>query len=111
MKPKETNALDMAFGPKNINNYLPSMESLPKEFRRGSNNKWNKIVTTWFFEGLPKETKFIPKPDIDTNMALQHISCILRSFAPQHEHKEAGCAYLLSLWFEDVMIPNKKEIV
>ena len=60
------------------------------------------MVSRWFFSGLPKETRFVPKTGIDEAAAKAHLRAILASFEPKHEHKEAGCAYLLSKWFEDV---------
>ncbi len=53
-----------------------------------------------------KETKFVSKPGIDETDAKRHLKAVLGSFAPKHEHKEAACAYLMSLWFEDVIIPD-----
>ena len=38
----------------------------------------------------------------DTNKAIRHLKAILVSYDPKHEHKEAGVAFLLSEWFEDV---------
>jgi len=40
------------------------------------------------------------KPGIDRKAAIRHIKAIMASYAPKHEHKEAGCAYLFALWFE-----------
>lgn len=86
--------------------HLPSMDQIPKEFQN-HNNKWVHLVSTWFFMGLPKGTEFIPKEGVDTNAALRAIKVVIASFAPSHEHKEAGAAYLLSEWFQDVVIPPK----
>lgn len=84
--------------------FMPAMKDIPEEFKYNSKNKWSKITSRWFFRGLPKTTKFICKPGIDKNMALQHISGILQSFEPDHEHKESAVSYLLSLWFEDIIL-------
>ena len=106
-KPKSPTAAELAFNcPKSLKNYLPDRKEIPEEFNFGKNTKWNKIIARWFFQGLPKNTKFIPKKDIDINEALRHIKCVLGSFAPKHEHKESGLAYLMSLWFDDVLIPE-----
>jgi hypothetical protein len=106
MKPKLVTMIDMVCGPNNISAYLPKETEIPNEFKE-DNNKWVKIIKTWFFKGLPKKTVFIPKDEIDKSSAISHISCVLRSFDPSHEHKISGCAYLLSCWFEDVLIPVK----
>jgi len=104
MQPKEVSDVDMAFGGK-ISKLMPSYEKIPDEFKRSS-SKWGRIVAEWFFSGLPKGTEFIAKDGIDRAKALRHVKAILGSFEPKHEHKEAGCAYLLSLWFDDVKVPE-----
>ena len=101
-KPKSTTRLDIAFGPKNLKDYLPAMSEIPKEFESWS-NPWNKLVSEWFCRGLKESPK--AKEGIDSTAALAHIRTILGSFEPKHEHKTAGCAYLMSLWFE---LPEEK---
>jgi hypothetical protein len=39
---------------------------------------------------------------MEAQAAMRHVQYCMRSFEPKHEHKEAGCAYLLSLWFDDI---------
>jgi hypothetical protein len=107
LNPKKVIDVEIAFGG-DIGELLPSMDDIPDEFDLPGNTKWNKIISMWFFQGLPPETKFIPKDGIDSNDALRHIAAILRSFEPKHEHKESGCAYLMSLWFDDVIISVNK---
>jgi len=88
-----------------INKIIPKWNNIPEEFKNMNNtNKWTDIVSKWFFQGLPRDTKFIPKHDIDAKQALVHVSHILQSFEPKHEHKTAACAYLLYLWFDDIII-------
>lgn len=88
--------------------HLPDYKSIPDEFKNwNGRSKWNTIVTNWFFKGLPKETEFIPKPGVDGKEALRALNAIMRSWAPKHEHKEAGVAYLMSEWFEDVKMPTE----
>lgn len=104
-KPNENvTKLDMTFGPKNLSEFLPPMQDIPKEFDNW-NNPWSKLVSEWFFRGLKQIPK--AKDGIDQNKALAHIGTILGSFEPKHEHKTAGCAYLMSLWFE-LPQPEKK---
>jgi len=104
LKPQATGGLDRAFGG-NMAKLLPPFCIIPKEFFHG-NTKWNKMQARWFFEGLPEKTKFIPKPGIDVDVALGHLAAIQGSFEPAHEHKEAVVAWLASLWFEDIVIPQ-----
>ena len=94
----EVSALDVVFGCK-ASDLMPSYEAVPDKFKNG-NTKWNKLFSDWFFSGL-KKLELIPKENVDKNKALLHIRAIMGSFEPQHEHKEAGIAFLLSEWFED----------
>ena len=107
--PVSVSSVNMVFGG-DIEKLLPKYEDVPEEFKSGSySHKWIKLFNTWFMQGLPENTDFIPKEGIDPKAALRHIAAIMRSWEPKHEHKEAGCAYLLSLWFSDVIIPEKKK--
>jgi len=103
-KPQEVTKLDIAFGGKAME-LLPPDNDIPDEFNQW-HNKWGDVVSKWFFNGLPKDTEFVPVDGIDTAQALAHIQAILGSFEPKHEHKMAGCAYLMSLWFKDVKFPK-----
>lgn len=102
--PSPVTGLDCAFGG-SMEKLLPPWDSIPDDFKR-DRTKWNKVISRWLFSGLPKDTQFIPKTGIDANAAKAHLRAILVSFEPKHEHKEAGCAFLLSKWFEDVVVPN-----
>jgi hypothetical protein len=99
-KPQEVNDIDMVFGG-GCSKLLPEMDEIPDEFTRHKGTKWNVIVCDWFFAGL-KGHKYKMKDGVDADMAWRHLSTIMRSFEPAHEHKEAGVAYLMSLWFDEV---------
>jgi len=107
-KPTAVSNLEMAF-PATVLHLMPPMENIPEEFQRWNGTKWNKIVGTWFALGLPSGTRFVAKAGIDEDAAKRHLKTVLGSFEPKHEHKEAAVAYLMSLWFEDVMVPNDEE--
>jgi hypothetical protein len=82
--------------------HLPPMKEIPEEFKNPNNpNKWNDLVSTWFFCGL-KNCVYKPKEGVDTAKAMKALKAIMASWAPQHEHKEAGVAYLMSEWFDDI---------
>jgi hypothetical protein len=101
MIPKEVDDVTLAF-PASVRHLMPEYKDIPKEFRNlNHRNKWGKMVSDWFFCGL-KNLELTPKPGIDEKKALRHIRAIIGSFEPKHEHKTAACAYLLSLWFDDV---------
>lgn len=111
MKPLQTSASDITLGPKNVYEFLPDYRNLPEDFKYHRGNKWARLISDWFFHGLPEDVGFIPKEGIDAQTALNHIRATLRSFQPKHEHKEAGCAFLMSEWFEDVVDGNGKSIL
>ena len=97
-KPVDVDKVDLAFGGR-MSVLLPAKEDIPKEFW-GGHTKWNDLVSAIFFCG-GKIIKKTPKEGIDGTKALNHIRAILGSFEPSHEHKDAGCAYLFSLWFDE----------
>ncbi len=97
-KPMDVSALDLAF-PANVMHMMPAHDAIPAEFSR-SGNKWNRLFNDWFFQGL-SSLEVVAKEGIDKDRGLRHISVVMRSFEPKHEHKEAACAYLMSLWFDD----------
>ena len=101
MKPRKP---DGSF-PGNVDGWLPPYEEIPAEFKK-LGNKWAKLVSSWFFNGLDPSTEFHPKSGINKSEAIRHVGRCLRSFEPQHEHKEAGCAYLMSMWFEKVVLKD-----
>lgn len=95
-KPLDVSDLDLAFGGR-IAKLMPTYEEL-----RGIkiDPKWERLFSEWFFLGL-KSLELTPKEGIDKSKAIRHIRAIMGSFEPKHEHKERGCAYLLSQFFED----------
>lgn len=103
-KPQTVTALEMSFGGK-MDKLLPPLSDIPVEFKKP--NKWTKIQSKWFYEGLPVGTEFSFKPGIDGNAALRHLKTIQGSFEPKHQHKEAAVAWLMSLWVDEVNFPPK----
>jgi hypothetical protein len=100
MVPAAINGVDLAFGG-DTKKLLPPYDSIPAEFKRDS-NPWCQVVYTWFFNGIKRGVvdSWKAKPGIDKGAALAHVKACLASWEPKHEHKEAGCAYLLDMWFE-----------
>ncbi len=92
--------LDMAF-PASVRGMMPAWDDIPDDYKRGRKPSC-RVVTRWFFSGLPKGTDFVPRDGVDAGKALVHLKCILGSFEPKHEHKEAAVAYLLDQWFSEV---------
>jgi hypothetical protein len=105
--PIDVDDITLAFPANVVQKYMPPMKDIPKEFHMMSKNKWNDFIADWFFNGV-KNIKLTPKTGIDETKAMRHIKTIMGSFEPQHEHKEAACAYLMSLWFDDVHYDKAK---
>lgn len=96
--PKVTR-LDTAFG--NVG-HLPPRSETTKPFSMYGDHPYMRFVSRWFMHGIPKEemSRLKPREGINANEALDAIGAILASFAPKHEHKIEGCAFLLHEWFE-----------
>ena len=95
-KPIPVTAADIAFGGK-CDEILPPMTEIPAEFLRDP-NVWRDWQNEWFCFGLKRYP--VTKEGIELNLAMDNLHCVQRSFAPKHEHKQAGVAYLASLWFD-----------
>lgn len=110
LEPQEISDIDLAF-PATVSHLMPPMKEIPTEFKElNRSEKWQKLVSEWFFGGV-KLGKITPKSGIDPTKALRHIRAIMGSFEPSHEHKEAACAYLLSVWFDDIeYTPNPRKV-
>jgi hypothetical protein len=92
----DVTGLDMAFG---TVNGLPAYADVPDEFKRHNGTRWNEMFNRWFYSGL-SGLSVIPRDGVDPDKALRHIKALMGSFEPKHEHKEAGCAYLMSRYFQ-----------
>jgi hypothetical protein len=99
-KPRDTKECDQFF-PANIMHLLPEYKDIPEEFHMCTGtNPFLKLQSKWFFEGIKLEDFPPVKTGIDFKLAIRHLTAIQRSWEPQHEHKCAAVAYLMSLWFE-----------
>jgi hypothetical protein len=85
-----------------IHSLIPEINEIPKEFDN-YDNKWRKAVLSWFFSGINKD-RFKEKLGIDKNKAISHLSFVISDWGLKHEHKLAGAAFLMSLWFDDVIL-------
>ena len=90
-----------------IEELVPPIAEIPAQFKDWSHRSlWNKIYNYWFYKGLPHDTVFLPKEGINIGEAREHIKKIMGDFTHTTEEKEAGASYLLSQWFEDIIIPG-----
>lgn len=98
---RDVSRSESAFGASNgiLDAMMPAYSSIPEEFKHGR-TKWNKLFNDIFFNGL-ESLELFPKPGVDKDRAFRHIRAIMVSFAPKHEHKEAGVAFLFNEWFDD----------
>lgn len=99
---QEVTDVEMIFGAR-IVHLMPAQKDIPAEFKKAGATKWERLADRWFARGL-KGVELYPKDGIDLAKALRHLSTIMNSYEPQHEHKIAAVAYLMSQWFEDVTI-------
>jgi len=96
-KPITVTDAELAFPAKVVGTLLPKWEEIPEEFRR-MQGSWVSIVNTWFCRGI--EDTFSVKKEHDANKVWRHLAACMHSFEPDHAHKIAGVAYLMSLWVE-----------
>jgi len=92
--------------PSDLDGIIPKYEDIPEEFKQsyGGDDKVKKcrdLFSTWFYRGL-KTLELIPKEGVDKDKALRMIRCVMGSFSPKHEHKEAACAYMFHEFFEEI---------
>jgi hypothetical protein len=86
-------------GPRHLE--LPSDDNGEWNLRRA---KWRVVADEIFFLGVERSRYFLlPKPGIMSTEALRHILLIMHSREPSHNEKMVMCAFLLSLWFADVV--------
>ena len=85
----------------NKDDHLPAWNDIPDEFKR-SDNPYCRFIGQWFFLGLTPDdlARLRAREGVDRDKALAAIAAPVGSFKPKHQHKEAGCAYLLCEWFE-----------
>ena len=105
--PKPVGDASYAFPAFVVGVYLPSVDDIPDRFH-DRRDPWVELVGHWFFNGVPEDAAFYPKPGIDSKLAFRHVDACMRSYQPKHQHKEAGCAYLLATFFEKVVFPSAK---
>lgn len=77
---------------------IPAYDKIPDRFK-SDRDPFVRFVTKWF-HGRAKASQLFEHVDIHRGHALHHLSMVLQSFMPSHEHKMAGAAYLLAQWFD-----------
>lgn len=101
--PQTINPIVAAFPANVTGTLLPPAEDIPTEFF-DSDNKWAVFTSQLFGHGWDgRNPSLVMKDGVDASLAFEHFQTVLKSFEPKHENKIAGAAYLLSLWFTDVV--------
>jgi hypothetical protein len=102
----DISVIDVAF-PARAMEWLPAWTEIPEELRNpNARSKWHRLFNDAFFFGL-SDLALVPKEGVDPQKAWSVIRACMGSFAPKHEHKESGVAFLLSEWFSDAMWTRK----
>ena len=88
--------------PANVVPLMPDPQATPE-----ANRIWFALVRRWFSEGLPEDVQFYLRPGIDGETAYRHLCCVLGSYQHPHGEKERAAAFLMSCWFEKVVIDGE----
>lgn len=97
---------------KGVDMAFPTFDA-PKELLEEAKNrgfyngrtKWNDFFSKWFFTGLDKAPSIRKEVDKDlAHKAMLFAVCLMKSFTPKHEAKEAVCALIFS---ECLELPNE----
>ncbi len=99
---EKIDGLDASCGLDRWEGYMPPMEEIPQEFKRG--NQYTGFAQHWFFRGIEEGVFGSPAEGINGRQAMRHLAALLRSFSPSQEHKISGVGYLLSLWFPEAKL-------
>ncbi|MGN7187003.1 hypothetical protein [Microbacterium enclense] len=99
-RPAEVTDVDIAF-PARGPELTPAYETVSEEFK-SQRNVWVRVAERWFFHGDPFDRFDIygPVEGVDGDLAVRHLQVVLGTYGTKHQHKIAGAAFLLSLWFE-----------
>lgn len=87
--------LTMMFG-SNIPGYQAVIDACPPEFKDNYRNQWCALAERIFFGGANMQSWHWRNSALKSEQ-LRYLKTWLGSFEPQHETKEAVCAWLLSL--------------
>jgi hypothetical protein len=77
---------------------LPQWDDIPPLFQKHS-SAWCHFWDKAFFEGTSLK-KLEPVAGVDKTAAIRHLTTILKSMKPSHDHKIAAVAWLSFRWFK-----------
>lgn len=101
-QPQEIAPVVRAFPAHVIGTLLPDLPDIPATYDQRKH--WTAFATALAIDNWDgHDPALIKRDDVDADLAWTHITTVLGSFQPRFEHKVAGVAWLLSLWFRDVV--------
>lgn len=77
----------------------PPICALPAEPHQG----WLTVVRWIITHGGAGKLGMIPRAGIDPEVAFNHLTCVLGTFATAHEYKMESAAFLLDQWFSEAL--------
>lgn len=102
-QPHEISDIQLAFPAQVVGVLMPDRADVPESYP--DRGLWEDFVSQWFFFGNPFSKYDIgTREGVDGNKAIRHASAILKSFEPKHEHKTEATAWLLSRWFDGIVL-------
>lgn len=89
---------------------LPAVQDIPDEFKRNPRNLFVRMADHLFSHGdvaTFKDGQHLTLVEgLDPVKVQRAVLCCLRSYAPKHQHKIAGVAFMLSNWFTEDAQPK-----
>ncbi len=98
--------IDMAF-PAHVVEHMPKMDEMPEAFRKGEHPACSVANGIFFGRWAGKKPGMVARDGVNPSDAWRHLHCIMSSFEPAHEHKEAAWGFLLNEWFYAFLIDDK----
>ena len=95
--------------PANLGDLLPPLDLIPEAYRSGRAGHVSTYARSMALGRIDESLALIKRPGVDPELAWTHLCTIASSFEPKHEHKEAALAWLLSMWYLDVVPASQIE--
>lgn len=89
------NELYYGFNEKTLSKVVPKIDNYKPK------TKWLLVAKHWYWYGLNKDWKLIPKSGVSKEAAMKHIQALLNTWYLSKDEKVAHGAKLLSLWFDN----------
>lgn len=94
--PQPIDDVTLAF-PATVRELLPPADQIPDDYP--GRDFWLRFAERWWAGTLPEGIEMRAHDGVDAQTAGRHLTAILRSFEPRHEHKISGAAWLACRWF------------